>query len=90
MAADVAERLKAEPRRFGVWPENMAVVDAWMVVCSQWRTTALANGQVLWTGLDYASAKVGLDMASVALTPAQWSGLRLMERVAAAVLNGGS
>lgn len=66
----------------------MAVVDAWLVVCSQWRTTAMANGQVLWHGLDYGSAGRGLDDAGVHLTPTQWSGLRLMERGAAAALNG--
>lgn len=71
-----------------MWPENMTVVDAWLVVCSQWRTIALADGRVLWHGLDYASAKVGLDAAALELSAQQWAALRLMERAAAAVLNG--
>lgn len=66
----------------------MAVVDAWMVVCTQWRVTSMANGQVLWLGLDYASVKVGLDGAGTTLTTGQWSSLRMMERVASAALNG--
>lgn len=78
----------ATPAGFAVWPDNMPIVDAWLIVCSQWRATAMANGQVLWLGLDYASAKVALDGAGVTLTVDQWAGLRLMERIAAAALNG--
>lgn len=78
----------AEPEGFPVWPENMPIVDAWLVVCSQWRAVAMSSGQVLWLGLDYAAARAGLECAAIALSPAQWSSLRLMERVAAAALNG--
>lgn len=85
----MADRLRqARPQGFAVWPENMAVVDAWMIVNSQWNALSLANGQVLWLGLRYGDAKVSLDQAAIALTPEQWSRLRLMERVAAATLNG--
>lgn len=76
------------PDGFAVWPDNMIVVDAWMVVCTQWRTTGLANGQVLWHGLDYKGAGEGLDRAAIVLSPGEWASLRMMERVASAVLNG--
>ncbi len=66
----------------------MLVADAWLSVCSQWNTTSLADGRLLWHGLNYVSVKVGLDGAAIALSPAQWAGLRLMERVAASTLNG--
>jgi hypothetical protein len=86
---DIAGQLAGlTPQGFAVWPDNMATVDAWLVVCTQWRVTAMANGQVLWLGLDYASAKVGLDCADTVLTAQQWANLRMMERVASAALNG--
>lgn len=86
---ELADALTAQtPDGFAVWPDNMAVVDAWMVVCTQWRVTSMADGRVLWLGLDYASVKVGLDAAATALTPPEWSSLRMMERVASAALNG--
>jgi hypothetical protein len=66
----------------------MIVADAWLVVCTQWQAVSMANGQVLWLGLDYSGAKVGLDGANIVLTPSQWSSLRMMERVASAALNG--
>ncbi len=71
-----------------VWPDNMPIVDAWLIVCTQWNTVSLTNGQVLYHGLRYGDAKIALDTAEVFLRPAQWSGLRLMERVASAALNG--
>lgn len=71
-----------------MWPENMAIVDAWMMVCSQWNTQTLATGAVLWHGLRYEGVKASLEMAEVTLTRPQWAGLRLMERVAASALNG--
>ncbi len=66
----------------------MIVVDAWTMVCTQWNASPLPSGQLLYHGLRYEGVKVALDGADLALRPAQWAGLRLMERVAAAALNG--
>lgn len=86
---EIAEQLAdAKPKGFEVWPENMGIVDAWLIICSQWRASAMPNGQLLYHGLDYASAQAGLAMAGVTLAPGDWSGVRLMERVASAALNG--
>jgi len=78
----------AESQRFEVWPANMPIIDTWMVIATQWRTEALADGRVHWLGLDYASARAGLEMAGMAVTPGDWAGVRLMERTASAALNG--
>lgn len=87
--SELADRLRqSRPQGFAVWPENMAIVDAWMIVNTQWNALSLPNGQVLWLGLRYGDVKVSLGEAHIALTPEQWSRLRLMERVAAATLNG--
>ena len=87
--AELADQLVAQtPDGFEVWPDNMIVADAWLAVCTQWRTTGMSNGQVLWHGLDYGGAGESLDRAAIVLTPEQWANLRMMERVAAATLNG--
>jgi hypothetical protein len=75
---------------FGVWRVNMPVVDAFLEVASQWRTAALADGRVLWLGLDYTAVRAGLEGAGIALTSTQWRGLGVIERAAASVLNGRS
>lgn len=84
----VAELAGHEATGIEVWPDNMMIVDAWLIVCTQWNTVSLASGQVLYHGLRYGDVKVALDQAEVFLRPAQWAGLRLMERVASAALNG--
>lgn len=87
--SDMAAELAAEePEDFGIWPENMGVADAWLVVCTQWNTTALPTGQVLYHGLRYTDVQAGLGGAAIDLSPEDWSKLRLMERVAAAIQNG--
>tara|TARA_R110000868_G_scaffold230335_8_gene483498 strand:+ start:565 stop:765 length:201 start_codon:yes stop_codon:yes gene_type:complete len=63
-------------------------VDAFIAVATQWNTTALASGKVHWHGLNYAGARAGLKQAKIRLTPDQWSGVQVMERAAAAALNG--
>lgn len=66
----------------------MPVIDAWLIISSQWRAIALGDGRVLWLGLDYGGVAAGLAAAGVALSAGQWTGVRLMESVASAVLNG--
>ncbi|PHP17651.1 hypothetical protein CG471_21760 [Sphingobium sp. IP1] len=85
---ELIQDLREERPKFGVFPENMATVNAFLTVASQWRMTPLALGKVYWQGLDYTAAKAGLDLAQISLTPAQWAGVQLMEDTARAVLNG--
>lgn len=85
---EAAELAEADAPGFSVWPDNMPVIDAFMVVCTQWNTTSLANGQVLYHGLNYTGVKVGLDGADITLLPEQWADLRMVERVASAAMNG--
>jgi hypothetical protein len=89
LPADIVAALKnSEPARFAVWAENMAITDAFLSVASQWRAVPLADGRVLWQGLDYSGVRAGLKAAAIALDPRQWAGLQVMERAAAAALNG--
>lgn len=66
----------------------MPIIHAFLAVASQWDIVSLGTGRVYWQGLDYARVSAGLERAHILLSPAQWSGLRVMERAAASVLNG--
>ena len=66
----------------------MPIVDAFVAVATQWRSTALADGRVHFHGLDYAGVRPGLELAGLNLSPGEWRGLRTMERAAARALNG--
>lgn len=78
----------AGPRPFEVWPVNMPVVDLWQTISTQWRTASLADGRLHWIGLDYGSVRAGFDFAGQVVDPNQWAGIQVMERAAAAALNG--
>ncbi len=56
---------------------------------TQWRLVAGASG-LAWLGLDYAGAAAGLAAAGVAVTPALWADLRVMEAAVVARMNGGA
>ncbi|UPJ65228.1 DUF1799 domain-containing protein [Bradyrhizobium sp. 191] len=84
----------------GIWPENVAVVRAFLAVCSQWRVTPVSGGGMmtpagnviaptvpLYIGLDYAAARAGLDAELIEVTPTLWQGLRVMEGEACKALN---
>lgn len=89
MPASIIESLRAaEPQGFEVWPVNMPVIDAWLLIATQWRTISLADGRVHWQGLDYAAARAGFEMAGQPPPPHIFAGVQLMERTAGAVLNG--
>lgn len=88
MPAELIADLTVKEPGFPVWPHNMSIVIAFLAVSTQWHLVALGTGGVYWQGLDYARVTAGLDRAGIALTPEQWSGLRLMERAAAAERNG--
>ncbi|MET4206849.1 DUF1799 domain-containing protein [Bradyrhizobium sp. LA2.1] len=84
----------------GIWPENVAIVEAFLAVCTQWRVAPSSAGGLISPagggiaptvsvaiGLDYTAVKVGLDAESIEVTPALWRGLRVMETAACNALN---
>jgi hypothetical protein len=84
----------------GIWPENRAIVEAFLAVSLQWRVSAHGGGGMvspaggaimpivpLFIGLDYAAVRAGLDAEGIVVTPELWRGLRTMEAAAAAALN---
>lgn len=99
--ADPFARIWARPNAFeGVWPENVAIVRAFLAVCSQWRVTPVSSGGMmtpagnviaptvpLFIGLDYAAVRTGLDAELIEVTPTLWQGLRVMEGEACQALN---
>ena len=89
MLADLDARSEAwEKEAFGIWPQNWPIVTAFTTASSQWRVVGLGEVGLHWIGLDYAGVRAGLDLAGIALTPDEWTGLRVMERAAAEALNG--
>jgi hypothetical protein len=76
----------------GVWPEHVAIVTAFLACATQWRVVTVGGGfapsRLLWLGLDYAGARIGMEAAGMAITPSLWSGVRLMEAEARDALNG--
>lgn len=75
----------------GVWPSHAAAFRAFLAVASQWRTALMTSAEGFRTrvvGLDYGGAKVALDALGIAVTPALWSAVQVMEQAAAAALNG--
>lgn len=81
-------RLEAEDGDFGVWAENWPAVEAFLFVCTQWRTISGAMGKVYWQGLDYSGVAAGLAGIGYASSPKVWEGLRVMEVAARNWLNG--
>lgn len=83
-----------------VWPENIDIEQAFLSVCTQWRTVSVGGGgfagfggaslmpaHPLFIGLDYGAVRAGLDAAGIKTTPELWFGLRVMEAAAASALN---
>uniref|UniRef100_A0A974ABJ9 DUF1799 domain-containing protein n=2 Tax=Bradyrhizobium quebecense TaxID=2748629 RepID=A0A974ABJ9_9BRAD len=87
--------LQAEPTpdgEEGVWPENVATVQAFLAVSTQWRVVSIggagfAPALPMFIGLDYASVRVSLDAIGMTVTPALWRGLQIMETAAGQALN---
>ncbi len=75
----------------GVWPEHVAIVQAFLAVCTQWRTTPAGGGfapmMPIWIGLDYSAVRVALEAEGIAITTELWRGLRVMEDEATDALN---
>jgi hypothetical protein len=57
----------------------VGALHAFLAVCTQFRTACPADGRILRTGLDYQGVRAGLEIAGVAVTPALWSDLQLIE-----------
>lgn len=99
---DPFARIWAKANAFeGIWPENVAVVRAFLAVCSQWRVTPVSGGGMmtpagsviaptvpLYIGFDYAAVRAGLDAEMIEVTPSLWQGLRVMEGEVCKALNG--
>ncbi|MBW6506165.1 MAG: DUF1799 domain-containing protein [Rhodobacteraceae bacterium] len=69
-----------------MWAENLAAFEAFLAVATQWRVVGHMNGMTA-TGLDYAGARAGLDLAGIAVTPALWADLQSIEHGAIAAMN---
>jgi hypothetical protein len=75
-----------------VWAENVEIVEAFLAASTQWRTAPIGGGLapigMVWIGLDYAGARVGIEQAGFTITPELWDGVRVMEVAARDALNG--
>lgn len=72
---------------FGLWAEHLPALEGFLAVDGQWRVAAGGMGGLVWLGLDYGAARAGLELAGIALTPAAWGELRLIEAGARDELN---
>jgi len=73
----------------GLWPEHLEALSAFLAIAGQWRCTALPNGALLWTGLDYGAAQAALALAGLAPPPETWAQVRQIEAGAIKELNRG-
>lgn len=60
---------------FRLWPQNRPAWEAFLAVCHQWRLSP--QGQAV--ALDYAQAEAGWRLAGVAMDPALFGQVRLIE-----------
>jgi hypothetical protein len=85
------DRLEGAEESDGVWPDNVAVVRAFLAASSQWRSVVagggLAPARIFYVGLDYAGAKVAIDALGIAITPELFVGIQVMEDAAREILN---
>ncbi len=56
-------------------------------MATQWRVVATAAGPLLFSGLDYTAARAGLELAGIAVSPATWADVQLIEAGAMGALN---
>ena len=74
----------------GVWPDNVAIVEAFLAAGTQWRTglrPTRSGPRLVWIGLDYAAARAGIEALGLSITPELWVGLMVMESAAREALN---
>jgi hypothetical protein len=79
--------LAPPPGEDGLWPENVAAVEAFLAGATQWRRVALADGGMWTVGLDYGGVRVALDALCIPVTAELWGDLQLIESGALAALN---
>ncbi|WP_268885641.1 DUF1799 domain-containing protein [Frigidibacter oleivorans] len=70
----------------GLWPDALPAMRAFLAVSTQWRAVG-GMGPTRFIGLDYASARAGLEAEAIEVTPAIWADLRLIEVGALEALN---
>ena len=90
---DIAEIRAAldGPQGEGVFPDNVAAVEAFLIVATQWRSLVretMDGIRIHFTGLDYAAARAGLELAGVAVEPRVWRQVLQLEATARDALNG--
>jgi hypothetical protein len=93
VAAITRTAISAQAAEEGIWPDNVATVEAFLAVETQWRWTTVGGGgfapaRMLAIGLDYAGVLAGLLASGITHTPALFAGIRLMEAEAREALNG--
>jgi hypothetical protein len=71
----------------GVWPENLPALTAFMRIKTQWVVTGVGMAGLLTIGLNYASAKAGLELAGIDVTPELWDDILVIEAGALPALN---
>lgn len=71
----------------GIWAQHVPALEAFLVVCRQWRVVAGMSGAA-YIGLDYTAAKAGLKLAGIEVSPETWADLRDIEAGALEALNG--
>ena len=71
-----------------LWPEHVEAMDAFLSIASQWRVIALADGTTRTLGLDYGTAKSGMELAGITISPEVWDQVRLIEVGACGAMNG--
>lgn len=50
--------------------------------------SSMAGSRVVYLGLDYTGARAGIEASGIAITPALWADVCIMEAAARAALNG--
>lgn len=82
---------RAQSESDGVWLCNVPIVNAFLAVCTQWRTGFTVRDGVpatLFVGLDYAACAALFAATGRTLSADEWAGLRLVELGARSALNG--
>jgi hypothetical protein len=75
------------PTDTGIWDINVDAVNAFLTIDSQFRFTGMGMGGVMVTGLDYAGARAGLDLAGIEVSPALWGDIQMIEAGVVGALN---
>lgn len=73
-----------------IWDDHVPAWRAWCAVSGQMRTMPLStmeSARIVFLGLDYAAAKVGLDLAGIEIGPEIWDEVRTIEGAAIEELN---